>query len=105
MAMLRVVLDTNVVISVACWPASRPAKAFRYLLEEGRILLSPEVFVEDKRLLLPKFDRYLALERRLLFVEGLRREGDMIAVTEQVVACRDLMTTSSSLSRFPGGRT
>ena len=36
-----------------------------------------------------KFDKYLSVEKRLLFLEKLIAEGNLITVTRPVIACRD----------------
>lgn len=61
----RVVVDTNVLLSAALSPAGTPAKLLDTLLQVGRLVFCEATFQELKaRIWLPKFDRYLSIERR-----------------------------------------
>lgn len=60
-----VVVDTNVLLSAALVPGSVPAMLVDRLLDVGRLVFSAATFAElEERIWLPKFDRYLTIERR-----------------------------------------
>lgn len=51
--------------SAALTTGTSPSLVTHFVLEHGRLLFSPETFVElETRLWRPKFDRYLTLEQR-----------------------------------------
>lgn len=61
----RVVVDTNVILSAALAPNGVPAQFLDHLLQAGRLVFSSATFAElEARIWLPKFDRYLPIERR-----------------------------------------
>lgn len=61
----RVVVDTNVILSAALAPHGVPAQLLDRLLQVGRLVFSSATFAElEARIWLPKFDRYLPIERR-----------------------------------------
>ena len=56
---LRVVFDTNVVISAMLLPLSVPRRALDRVMREGRPLISAATTTElDEVIHLPKFDKY-----------------------------------------------
>jgi len=60
-----VVVDTNVLLSAALSSGGVPAVLVDRLLEIGKLVFSPATFAElEARIWLPKFDRYLPIERR-----------------------------------------
>jgi len=60
-----VVVDTNVILSAALSPNGVPAQLLDELLQVGRLVFSTTTFAElEARIWLPKFDRYLPMERR-----------------------------------------
>ena len=66
----RVVVDTNVLLSAALSPNGVPAAFVDNLLEVGRLVFSNATFAElEARIWLPKFDRYLPMERRRSVLE------------------------------------
>ena len=65
MKKLRVVIDTNVLISAALSPLGATAQVVRQVLGEHLIVFSSATFAElETRLWKPKFDRYTSLEAR-----------------------------------------
>ena len=87
---MRVVLDTNVVVSALLFSASVPGKVFVRVLERGTILVSRSLVRElDDVLRRDRFDQYLSREERDRFLESLIRESELIEITESVRACRD----------------
>ena len=87
---MRLVFDTNVLISALLLPGSVPRKALDRALASGRVLLSLPVLGELNRVLARKrFRTYVDEEdvRRLL--GALVRGTDWVEVTTQITACRD----------------
>lgn len=65
----QVVIDTNVLLSAALSPSGVPAILVDRLLEIGKLVFSAATFAElEARIWLPKFDRYLPIERRRLIL-------------------------------------
>lgn len=61
----RVVVDTNVLLSAALSPNGVPAAFVDRVLAVGKLVFSNATFAElEARIWLPKFDRYLPMERR-----------------------------------------
>lgn len=87
----RVVVDTNVFISAALWPAGRAGEALRVVREAGGVLLfSDETFAElTSRLMRPKFDRYAGADARRRFLAELESIGVRVTITGALRACRD----------------
>lgn len=90
----RVVVDTNVLLSAALSPGGVPAKLVDRVLELGRLVFSEATFAElEGRIWLPKFDRYLPMERR----RRLLREANASALWVEVPAA----ISSRAYSRDP----
>jgi uncharacterized protein len=87
---LRVVFDTNVVISAMLLPLSVPRRALDRAMQEGRSLISAATATElDEVIHLPKFDKYLSEEERIEFLTTLVHEAELVNVVERVADCRD----------------
>ena len=66
----RVVVDTNVLLSAALSPHGVPASFVDAVLVVGKLVFSNATFAElETRIWLPKFDRYLPMERRRSVLE------------------------------------
>ncbi len=88
--MNRTVVDTNVSVSAVLLPRSVPRQAFDRASERGRLLISAATAAElDEVLRRPRFDKYVAEEKRLEFLATLIREAELIDVTEVATDCRD----------------
>jgi putative PIN family toxin of toxin-antitoxin system len=86
----RYVFDTNVIISALLFNDSIPGQAFFRALDDGIILMSQSLAEElDDVLAREKFDRYVTLEERERFLEGLIRESELVEITDTLLACRD----------------
>jgi putative PIN family toxin of toxin-antitoxin system len=87
---LRVVLDTNVIVSQLLLPRSVPAAAVRLALRHGIVLSSAahmrELFEVAAR---PKFNAYISMERRLEEVRRLAGLIEPVQIVRRVKACRD----------------
>jgi hypothetical protein len=86
----RYVFDTNTLISAALFERGKPGRAFRHALRSGTVLLSQATFEEiDEVLARQKFDHYLTIEERAVFVEALVERSRFVDPSEEVHACRD----------------
>ena len=86
----RFVFDTNVVISAMFFEESSPAVA----LTKGRIdgqLLYSTAFGRELREVVSrdKFDRYVAFNERIEFLNSFFRRAVLFEPTERIQACRD----------------
>ena len=75
------VVDTNVLLSAALSPGGTPATLLDRLLQVGKLVYSATTFAElEGRIWLPKFDRYLPMDRR----RRLLREANACAFWVEV---------------------
>jgi putative PIN family toxin of toxin-antitoxin system len=87
---LPVVVDTNVLVSSALFPASTPGKVFDRVQLIDTILFSESTFKEPQAVLdRPKFTRYLDGARRDRFLTRLRAAGSFVEIRRTVQVCRD----------------
>jgi uncharacterized protein len=86
----RIVADTNLLISRLLLPESLTAKAVRKAVDEGQLLVSDATLVDLADVLSrPKFDPYISLEDRQVFIRVLNRIAERVIVTAPIKACRD----------------
>ncbi len=86
----RYVFDTNTLVSAALFASSVPRQAFDLARVTGVLLSSAATIHELVTVLLrPKFDRYLTRAKRERFLAGVSQQAQLVAVSGQVVACRD----------------
>jgi putative PIN family toxin of toxin-antitoxin system len=87
---MRVVFDTNVLVSALLFEHSVPAQAFFTTLNQGEVLLSAPLANEINQILhRKKFDRYLSIEQRETFLIALVQSTTLVEITETVNVCRD----------------
>ena len=87
---MRIVIDTNVVVSAALLPRSVPRQAFDAAAARGKLLVSVTTVAElDDVLRRSKFNKYVPEERRLEFLAALVQQAEQIDVAETITACRD----------------
>ncbi|MEX0670777.1 MAG: putative toxin-antitoxin system toxin component, PIN family [Pirellulales bacterium] len=87
---MRVVVDTNVVVSGLLLPGSVSRRGFNAARTRGNVLVSIATLEElDDVLCRPKFDHYVDEEQRLDFLAAYIREAEHVAVTATVRECRD----------------
>ena len=87
---LRLVVDTNVLISRLLSPRSVAARAVDLAITEGRLLVSEATLSELARVLArPKFDRYVDIEDRQEFIRHLGTLVEVITILQRFQACRD----------------
>lgn len=89
-AEVRLVLDTNTVISRLLVPSGTAARAVDKALSEGVLLASEDTLAELALVLYrPKFDRYLTPEDRRQFLALLGGVVRVIPIQHRIRACRD----------------
>ena len=87
---LRVVLDTNVIVSAALSSVSPPGRVLEYVIRNGSLLTSVSTVSEIKLVLLrPRFQRYLSWQERDEFLAAVLEAIEPVQVTHSVTACRD----------------
>ena len=87
---MRVVFDTNVLVSALLFEDSTPAQAFFFAARKGEILISTDLVNEIHRVIYrPKFNRYISDSQREDFMLSLVETGDLVNVTEAIAICRD----------------
>ena len=88
--MIRILFDTNVVISAMIFASSMPRRAIELALIKGTILISAALSEEMNRVIVQdRFDRYVSRRQREGFLELLIRESEHIEITESIQVCRD----------------
>lgn len=87
---VRVIVDTNVLVSYLLVPASVPGRAVDKALSTSLLLASDPTLEELITVLdRPKFDRYITIEERSAFLTKYMRITEIIAITERLKICRD----------------
>ena len=87
---MRLVFDTNVIVSALLLPDSLPRRAFDKALERGTLLLSLPALTElNEGLARRRFDKYLLEEERMRFLATLVKASEVVSVTETISDCRD----------------
>ena len=86
----RVVIDTNVLISSLFLTTSTPAKAVEKAVTKAQLVATTESLRElIEKLLLPKFDRYVARDRREALLERVASLVEIVQVLQSIRASRD----------------
>ena len=87
---LRVVPDTNLIVSAMLTGGTSPQQALEYVISRGTILLSTDTFDELESVLLRSgFDKYVPIGTRLNLLARLENQGNWTTVTQTITACRD----------------
>lgn len=87
---MRLVFDTNVLVSALLLPDSKPRKALELAFNEGTLLLSFSVLAELYDVLSRKhLQRYIDEDDIHKFVAVLTREAEWVDVNVRISACRD----------------
>lgn len=87
---LRVVLDTNVVVSALLLSVSVPRQAFDKALDQAEIIISTPVLLELAEVLArDKLNKYLTEQERMRFLVALLKESELVEIREQISDCRD----------------
>lgn len=86
----RVILDTNVLVSAVVLPGSVPRQVVRKALRQAALLFSEATMTELAQVFSrPKFDHYVSMEERMLFLAELGRRADFVPIIRLVRECRD----------------
>lgn len=87
---MRVVLDTNVVVSALLLPRSFSRQLFDRLRTQHQLLASRVTLAELHEVLTrPKFDRYVASPQRLEFLALYADLIELVEPTSRIHCCRD----------------
>ena len=87
---IKVIFDTNCLISALISPDSVVSNSFRKAIEIGVLLTSDECFKEVLEVLQrPKFKKYYSEEDLMFFKEILLKELQFQTVKSKVSVCRD----------------
>ena len=87
---MKVIFDSNVLISATLKKNSSPDLAFRKAKSEGDILCSVDTLKElTEKLFKSKFDKYVSIETRLEFLMEFKDVCEIIKVLRKVNICRD----------------
>jgi uncharacterized protein len=87
---LKLVVDTNILISAALSVQGAPAKLVQLVLSQHCLVFSQVTHDELRtRLYRPKFDRYLSLESRERLLHDFNAVALWVDVGEAAVYCRD----------------
>jgi uncharacterized protein len=88
--MKRLVIDTNVFVSAILLPLSAPRQAIDKAFDFDIVLLSEFAMAELQEVLSrSKFDRYVSLEERELFLAELGGVAEFVPIIRLVRECRD----------------
>jgi putative PIN family toxin of toxin-antitoxin system len=87
---VQIILDTNILISGLLLSSSTSQQVFDIVTENHTLLISENTFTEFYQTIIrKKFDKYLSLEKRLIFLAKLREKASLIDITETITICRD----------------
>ena len=90
MSNLRVVLDTNVVVSAALFSQSVPRQVVNYVVRWGTVLVSTATVYEMGTIIhQPRFDRHASADSRRAFLDDLLLWAEPVEITHAITACRD----------------
>lgn len=83
-------VDTNVLISALLFKTSVPFLAIELAEKQGIILYSEATLNELEQVLnRKKFNKYLSLEDRQLFLLKFISSSQLVSITENITVCRD----------------
>lgn len=87
---MRIVFDTNILISASLFKRSLPRQAVEFGLKTASCIASEETMYEVfYKICNPKFNRYASKQQRLAFLDPVLEASEKIAITEKITACRD----------------
>jgi putative PIN family toxin of toxin-antitoxin system len=86
----RFVLDTNVFVSAALFPGSKPDTVVRKVLRTGELLASLKTLEELREVLnRKKFERYINRDDKEDFLRDVVDRSTIIEPTSRISICRD----------------
>jgi uncharacterized protein len=87
---MRVIFDTNVLISAVLIKNSVSDIALRKAQNSCTILCSNSIFIEyTEKLLLPRFNKYASLMKRTDMLDDIEKEALFIEPVVKISECRD----------------
>ena len=87
---MRLVYNTNIIISALLFEGSKPAKTFDIGINQGAILFSSSTVTELEEVLLRnKFDQYILHEERKQFLTSFILDSTPVEINETISECRD----------------
>jgi len=87
---LRLVFDTNIIISAMLFEGSKPSKAFGVGIKQGVILFSFFTLSELEDVLWrKKFNPYISHEERKQFLSSFILHSTPVEINETITKCRD----------------
>jgi putative PIN family toxin of toxin-antitoxin system len=87
---MRVVVDTNILVSFAIRPNKNFERVFDHIAAQGVTLVSEDTLAELVDVLnREKFRKYIPFSRVIDYVEWYVAISETVPATEPVVACRD----------------
>jgi len=87
---MRVILDTNTLVSALLVKQSIPRQAFDKATQQGSLLLSNATLQElDSVLKREKFKKYITNAERILFVQALLVQSILLETEPSITTCRD----------------
>ena len=90
MTTLRLVFDTNVLISAALSARGMPARLVQFALAHHQLVFSKATFDElQTRLYRPKFDPYVSLELRQRLLHDFSASAHWVEIAQPQPYCRD----------------
>ena len=90
MSKIRIVLDSNVILSAALLRQSTPRQAFDKAAVSGQILMSNEIIGELQDIFnRPKFDKYSSKQVRNEFLNDFLAVVENVEIVQKITACRD----------------
>ncbi|WP_107668073.1 putative toxin-antitoxin system toxin component, PIN family [Cyanothece sp. BG0011] len=88
--MIRVVVDTNILVSFAIRPNENFERLFDYVAKQGITLISDDTIAELFTVLnRDKFRKYIPQENAIDYIEWYIAISESVIVKESVIACRD----------------
>ncbi|MDJ0597512.1 MAG: putative toxin-antitoxin system toxin component, PIN family [Crocosphaera sp.] len=86
----KYVLDTNIIVSALLFKNSQPRQALDKARHLGIILMSQSIWQEIQEVLeRPKFERYITLIERDLFLIWLSKSVEFVDIAKRIITCRD----------------
>ena len=90
MSKIRIVLDSNVILSAALLRQSTPRQAFDKAAVSGQILMSNEIIGELQDIFnRPKFDKYSSKQVRNEFLNDFLTVVENVEIVQKITICRD----------------
>jgi uncharacterized protein len=87
---IKVVLDTNTIVSALLFPQSITRLAFNKVINDCQIVASTQTLAEVEEVIMRrKFDKYEPKNERRVFVEEIHKRAIFIEPTETITDCRD----------------